>query len=83
LAGPALNYCASAARKRKPVSAIVVDEYNLKHALPKGYTREGDRFVFRPASSASAVVEADVQSRPIAPTVRLAHRKGSQARIAV
>ena len=72
-----------AARKRKPVSAIVVDEYNLKHALPKGYTREGDRFVFKPASPASAVVEADVQSRPIAPTVRLAHREGSQARIAV
>jgi hypothetical protein len=36
-----------------------VDEYNLKHALPKGYTREGDRFVFKPASPASAVVEAD------------------------
>jgi N12 class adenine-specific DNA methylase len=36
-----------AARHRKPVSALAVDEYNLKHSLPRGYVREGDRFVFK------------------------------------
>lgn len=40
-----------AARQRKPVSALAVDEYNLKSSLPKGYTREGDRFVFKKSSA--------------------------------
>jgi len=38
-----------AARHRKPVSALAVDEYNLKSSLPKGYVREGARFVFKPS----------------------------------
>jgi len=36
-----------AARRRQPVSALAVDEYNLQHSLPRGYVREGDRFVFK------------------------------------
>jgi hypothetical protein len=36
-----------AARLRKQVSAQAVDEYNLRASLPRGYVREGDRFVFR------------------------------------
>jgi hypothetical protein len=35
----------SALRDRKPVSALAVDEYHLKHALPKGYRRDGDVFL--------------------------------------
>ena len=34
-----------ALRAGKPVSALAVDEYNLNHALPRGYIRDGDRFV--------------------------------------
>ena len=41
-----------AAHQHKPVSALAVDEYNLKSSLPKGYIRDGDRFVFKPARSA-------------------------------
>lgn len=37
----------AAARQHKPVSAASVDEYNLKHSLPKGYVRQGDCFVFK------------------------------------
>jgi N12 class adenine-specific DNA methylase len=40
-----------AARQRKPVSALAVDEYNLSSSLPKGYVREGERFVFKPSRS--------------------------------
>ena len=35
----------SALRERKPVSALAVDEYNLKHALPRGYRRDGEFFI--------------------------------------
>ena len=35
----------SALRDCKPVSALAVDEYNLKHALPRGYRRDGDVFL--------------------------------------
>ena len=41
-----------AARRSKPVSALAVDEYNLSTSLPKGYVREGDRFVFKASRSA-------------------------------
>jgi hypothetical protein len=41
-----------AARQSKPVSALAVDEYNLSTSLPKGYVREGDRFVFKASRSA-------------------------------
>ncbi|MBL9186676.1 MAG: hypothetical protein JNK23_04310 [Opitutaceae bacterium] len=43
-----------ALRARKPVSALAVDEYNLKHAVPRGYRREGDVFVPHDAKPAVA-----------------------------
>ncbi|KAB2911755.1 MAG: hypothetical protein F9K30_21520 [Dechloromonas sp.] len=36
-----------AARQHKPVSAMAVDDYLLKYSLPRGYERDGDRFVFK------------------------------------
>jgi hypothetical protein len=41
-----------AARQSKPVSALAVDEYNLSTSLPKGYVREGERFVFKASRNA-------------------------------
>jgi len=76
-----------AARKRQPVSAIAVDEYNLKYSLPKGYTREGDRFVFK-ANAVAAGSEAKPeptaqQAKASVATVRVAPRNTATARIAV
>jgi hypothetical protein len=46
--GPANDtHVLEALRARRPVSAAAVDEYNLKHALPAGYVRDEERFVFR------------------------------------
>lgn len=61
-----------AAHQGKPVSAQVVDEYNLKSSLPKGYVREGDQFVLMPARSArserSKLALAEPIFHPAAPS---------------
>ena len=66
-----------ALRAGKPVSALAVDEYNLKHALPRGYRRDGD--VFAPptgkaeasagisaGSKAVVIADLEVESQPAA-----------------
>jgi N12 class adenine-specific DNA methylase len=78
-----------AARQRKPVSALAVDEYNLKASLPKGYVRDGDRFVFKlqpvtPSQQAKAA-KALAPTKPAAPTVattRVIRRSSAQRRMA-
>ena len=78
-----------ATRQRKPVSALAVDEYNLQSSLPKGYVREGDRFIFKPARSLQPArarrSKMPTPPEPIGPTVATApvHRsKSSQPRVA-
>ena len=75
----------SALRDCKPVSALAVDEYNLKHALPKGYRREGEFFLppgMKVPSSAlnphgTAAPESDGMDNKIhpAPLPRVTRRK--------
>lgn len=68
-----------AARQHKPVSALAVDEYNLTSSLPKGYVREGDRFVFKAPAERTKPGRAQV-AKPPASTVRLASRAGSRTK---
>ena len=76
-----------AVRQHKPVSALAVDEYNLKHSLPKGYECEGDRFVFKapdstPSKRTKVGKAAGAAKRP-SPTVQVVARKPGRIGIAV
>jgi N12 class adenine-specific DNA methylase len=74
-----------ALRAGKPVSALAVDEYNLKHALPRGYWRDGDEFVpparkvmasvdISAESGSAAITDLEVESKPAA-APRVTRRK--------
>ncbi len=76
-----------ALREGKPVSSLAVDEYNLRHALPSGYIRDGDRFVgadkdYRLLRTIDSSREDAVLALP-ASKPRANRRKAAISRIAV
>lgn len=73
-----------ALRARKPVSALAVDEYNLKHAVPRGYRRDGDVFVpagVRLPTAAKPHADEATESATRPAPIRIVRRKAGAMKL--